>query len=807
MPRPAIDLARMVAAVRILGEDRSVRFVVGGEPFEAAPPAAETAAAADASEEPAVRSLAQEIYQRLYTRAGPPQDWKSNPGARRQHLAGMSEANCGRGTWEPGWTVRGIEPDGRVSVVKDGLTFWARPERLRLAGQEIAAGARCRVRVGKELKELQPGFYIAVGDGDHPDGGPDAPPDEAGREAGPLVRLYWHLTAAGAAPFLRRLTARLNAAGLPFRAKVLSDPGSYRRADAGVLYLDLDVYPAARRAVAAVYREVCGELRPSVPMLTRRLAPGLGVAEDPGDGQSFGQQRCRLVARGLWRAFEQGRTSAADRLEAVSLEFRQQGLDPCRPHLGAGSAAMYRRLSRVPARPAAARKAGPRLGAATGGDLLAAARRLGDALCGSAYRYRERCGWMGRSPDEARTPDAPVIVPTAAALGCNLYGGTAGVGLFLAQLHAATGEEAYRETARGAALQALDLADKPDGSSGPDGPDGRSPLGFYSGLLGVAWAARRIAELVGCAGLRDEADRLLAEATAGSGGEHLLDLIAGNAGGILALLALARSGAPGEPLRAAVALGEELCRAADRRDGTWSWAPLRASGGDFGTEPLTGLSHGAAGMGLALLELSAATGRADFRDGARRAFAYEDLRFDETRGNWPDLRIFDGEEDDADAAGVDGKGRPPRFATTWCHGAPGIALARLRALQIDPGGAAVYRPAAVAGLATTARAVEQDLENPRFDASLCHGLTGLAEVLWTGGRILGEPRYRALAVEATRAILARHGARGDWPSGAPSRGPSPSLMLGEAGVGYWLLRLHAGEQGDRVPSVLLPGAS
>jgi lantibiotic modifying enzyme len=215
-------------------------------------------------------------------------------------------------------------------------------------------------------------------------------------------------------------------------------------------------------------------------------------------------------------------------------------------------------------------------------------------------------------------------------------------------------------------------------------------------------------------------------------------------------------------------------------------------------------------MGLALLELSAATGREDFRDGARRAFAYEDRRFDTARGNWPDLRVFDGEEEGA----AEGNGRPPRFGTAWCHGAPGIALARLRALEIDPGGAAAYRPAAIAGLATTARAVEQALETSGVDATPCHGLTGLAEVLWIGGRVLGEPRYSALAVEATRQLLARHGTRGDWPSGAPSRGPNPSLMIGEAGVGYWLLRLHdseyreqgeQGEDGERVPSVLLPG--
>src|SRR6185436_7091927 len=103
MPRPATDLVRMAAAVRLLDNDRSMRCVIGGEPVETGPPAGESAPAAggagtgpDESDGPAVRSLAHEIYQRLYTRAGPRQEWKLDPPARRQHLACLSQANCGR---------------------------------------------------------------------------------------------------------------------------------------------------------------------------------------------------------------------------------------------------------------------------------------------------------------------------------------------------------------------------------------------------------------------------------------------------------------------------------------------------------------------------------------------------------------------------------------------------------------------------------------------------------------------------------------------------------------------------------------
>jgi lantibiotic modifying enzyme len=203
----------------------------------------------------------------------------------------------------------------------------------------------------------------------------------------------------------------------------------------------------------------------------------------------------------------------------------------------------------------------------------------------------------------------------------------------------------------------------------------------------------------------------------------------------------------------------------------------------MGRTPLTGLSHGHAGIGTAILELFAVTGRPEFLEAARGAFAYEDSVFSEEAGNWPDLRVFENTAGQAAPAG-------PRFPVAWCHGAPGIALSRLRAAILDPARRGPYLASARTALATTAAALESSSSQDRSDASLCHGLSGLAEVLLIAGRLLGEPEYCVLAEHAGRAMIAAHGEAGDWPSGVPSGGPSPTLMLGSAGVGYFFLRLH-----------------
>jgi lantibiotic modifying enzyme len=417
--------------------------------------------------------------------------------------------------------------------------------------------------------------------------------------------------------------------------------------------------------------------------------------------------------------------------------------------------------------------------------FLKAAAGIGRALCRTAYWDKEGrwCNWVGRSTREAPAGGGP-LTPTAAALGPDLYAGSAGVALFLAQLAAVTGDGECRRTADGALARSIRQADRQ--------PPGAIPaLSFHAGLVGLAYAAHRVAALTGGAATGDPVGSLLARAEAARASSHLLDVLGGNAGAIPALLVLGGGEHGSRAAALAVSLGDELCRTAVRQGGAWVWDVEQACGPGFGTRPLTGLAHGAAGLGLALLELYAATGREDFLEGGRAAFAYEDQLFDPRARNWPDLRA-------SEPAGAAATG--PHYMVAWCHGAAGIGLARLRARALDPARGAAYAAAAHAALDTTAATLEGLVNLPGGDATLCHGLCGLAETLLTGGQWLGEEGYRTRARAATAALVARHAAAGDWPSGVPSRGPSPSLMLGTAGVGYHLLRQY---DPRRVPPVLV----
>lgn len=393
---------------------------------------------------------------------------------------------------------------------------------------------------------------------------------------------------------------------------------------------------------------------------------------------------------------------------------------------------------------------------------MALAGRAGEALTAIAQRIsRDAVSWfhLGIDKDESWRLE-PVRL--------DLYNGLPGLALFFAQLASVSGDARFRLVAE----QTLGTA-----RLGRTAPDFVWPsIGGMNGLGGWLYCRAFLARLwrdpAQLDGWRGEVARLHALLDEDRG----FDIIAGAAGSVAGLLALYEVVGDAAILDTAVACGDHLLAHAESRpEGGVGWPAL-----DGSRRPLTGFAHGTAGCAWVLTRLAAVSGEVRFVDTARAALAYERSTFDHQEAAWPDLR---------DSRRRD-EGEP--FFYAWCHGAPGIGLARLACLPLLEDRATLEGEIRTAVDATVTHGFG-------MNHGLCHGDLGNVELVRLAGEVLGEARWQRLGEVLAAGIvedIERHG----WRTGIGPGIVQPGLLTGLAGIGYGLLRLAAP---DRVPSVLM----
>ena len=211
-------------------------------------------------------------------------------------------------------------------------------------------------------------------------------------------------------------------------------------------------------------------------------------------------------------------------------------------------------------------------------------------------------------------------------------------------------------------------------------------------------------------------------------------------------------------------------------------------GSSAGKPPLTGFSHGAAGMAAALGRLAQATAESRFADAAHRAVAYERSVFDGAKGNWPDFRTSP---------------NPTSFMNTWCHGAPGILLGRHLLLAAGLGDRGMHEEMEAARSSST-EALAAITGKADVPAHLCCGVLGLTSLL----RFDAQARGVTLAAEvalAEAALITQARAAGAFVYFSVDSGSLnlPGLYAGKAGVALALLEAATGQ--DWLPQVLSAG--
>ncbi len=424
---------------------------------------------------------------------------------------------------------------------------------------------------------------------------------------------------------------------------------------------------------------------------------------------------------------------------------------------------------------------------------------------GDAGSYREVADgamrWLAR---HAVTTPAGVTWPAdpanPSAQLANLYSGSAGVVLFMAEHAAVSRDTTSRDlTLRGAKhlADAVGTATRQRAAGAKTQFDAEG-AGLYTGLAGVAWVLEQAYRVTNDPSLRQGATSaidLLIELAQLDGEtarwSESTDIISGNAGIGLVLLWAAKSLGAELATPLAARAGRSLIASGTPLSGGLTWAisprvPRR----------YPNFSHGAGGVSYYLASLYQATKDEAFLDAAKKGAAYLQSVATPTPGGGK--MVFHSE------------GNEQLYYLSWCHGPSGTARLFHKLDEIT-------RDRAYQRWAHQLNTATQDMKvperSPGFwnNISQCCGNCGVVEHFVAMHDHTGDSRHLTYARVVADDVLARATGDGDgfkWTQAEHRVRPEllqaqTGFMQGAAGVGMALLHLD-GAMNRRKPFVVLP---
>lgn len=418
--------------------------------------------------------------------------------------------------------------------------------------------------------------------------------------------------------------------------------------------------------------------------------------------------------------------------------------------------------------------------------MLIEAQRIADKLISKAEKDEHGIFWKTLTMDSDRN--------TSYEIGESIYSGNAGVTLFLIELFHQNKEDKYLKAALSSFEWLFDYCKKHDPYS----------FAFFTGRMSVVYVFLRAYEITGdkkflnrAATLAEGAEKFL---TAGIPIDDIINGISGTLLGLTYLYSYTEDEKYADLIEKYIQ--KLMARAQISEKGIyWDRTYHQISG-------LCGFSHGAAGIGFVFNQLGDYFKNKTFHTIADLAFYYENSHFNKAMNNWPDLRrgyyspndmttskekLLNGEIDYFLNGGD---------MNAWCHGAAGIGLARLSAINGNSTKDTAYLNDARKALKKT-YITDIASKQSAMSYTLCHGGGGNAEIFLTAYEKLKDKKYYDYAMEIGMKALESFEKYGYFACGYPtaSEKEDTSLFMGDAGVGYFMLRLSNPKM---TPSMLLP---
>ncbi|MDF5727097.1 MAG: T3SS effector HopA1 family protein, partial [Rhizonema sp. PD38] len=256
----------------------------------------------------------------------------------------LDKNNQGRGFFHPGYRIIRQEADGSLAAKFDSMTLHIQRQR-HLPFSLQSATVNDPVAVLLPSSYIYENRYKANGDGLA-----GLPPMKFHSQG---ILVYFNFSPEAAVWAMKYLTTKLNEVKVPFSFEVLHNPLNYRLFNSGFLKFPFKPDESYRYkeillpVLQTIYAEKKSHFREQVPIFTKVLAPGIGLAEHPASElkfvaqQQFGENRCQIVANAMLEAHQNGDESKQARMKYIIQHFERLGLDIERPYLNPNSEDIY----------------------------------------------------------------------------------------------------------------------------------------------------------------------------------------------------------------------------------------------------------------------------------------------------------------------------------------------------------------------------------------------------------------------------------------------------------------------------------
>lgn len=363
-------------------------------------------------------------------------------------------------------------------------------------------------------------------------------------------------------------------------------------------------------------------------------------------------------------------------------------------------------------------------------NALSTASQIGEFLIRDTYNNREGCNRY---------------------VNGSLYRGSAGISLFLTYLAELTGDSKYRVAAEQAFQHTCTNTNL-------------KLVGVFNGIGGLIYLFVTLYSLSKETFYLKQAVNHLSTLKKLIITEKKIDIISGISGLIPVLIGLANAGVH-EALDLAALCGEHILQIVCFENNQLTGSKPAISKKNIG------FSHGASGIGWALIKLGNVLGQEHFIKAGIALFASENsfLNYYEENCSNCYINIL----------------KHQYITNSWCYGSPGIALARFQSWQILGKKDWELKHQAETALMDTLNTIEE--VSARF-LNLCNGGSGNCEIMTEISILTKQPVILAKARALGAKWSIRYSKNHSWP-GVTGKYINPSLMSGLAGIGMLYLRL------------------